>query len=217
MATRERAVDRGTAKGVAALRAIGAEIRLSRRSSGLSLAAVASASRLSPSELSRIERAMVPGVGLLTLSEICAVVGLDLAARAYPGSRPIRDARHAALLERLHRRIHVSLRWSLEVPLPAHSEQRAWDALVGGSGWRLGIEAELNPIDGQGLLRRLNLKERDGLVDGVILLMPDTRQSRAFRREYAIALRQEFPIRARTVLDRLANGLHPGGSSVLVL
>ncbi len=167
------------------------------------------AARLSPSELSRIERALVPGVGLLTLSEVCAVVGLDLAARAYPGGRSVRDARHAALLGRLMARLHPSLRWSTEVPLPITGDQRAWDALIRGDGWRYGVEAELNPMDGQALLRRLALKQRDGMVDGVILLLPETRQTRAFRREFADLLTSDFPIPGRLAFERLAAGGSP--------
>ena len=92
---------------------------------------------------------------MLTLAKVCSIVGLDLSVRAYPGGRPLHDARHAAMLERLHGRISPALRWSLEVPLPDVADQRAWDAMIRGVGWRFGVECELNPLDGQALLRRL--------------------------------------------------------------
>ncbi len=100
------------------LRKIGAEIRLARRSHGLSLKVVASEARISAAELSRIERALVRGTGVVLLSRLCAVVGLDLTVRAYPGGSPIRDAGHARLLARLRTHLHESLRWLTEVPLP---------------------------------------------------------------------------------------------------
>jgi hypothetical protein len=151
------------------------------------------------------------------VGRICSVVGLDLAVRAYPGGRPLRDARHARELEQLHGALHPSLRWALEVPLPNPGDRRAWDAMISGATWRYGVECELNPIDGQALLRRLHLKNKEGGVDGVILLLPDTRQSRAFRREFATALRVEFPVTASVALKRLAAGLAPGGNAVIVL
>ena len=217
MATRERAIDRGARTGLDAVRRIGNEVRLARRGRGLSLDRVAKEARLSVAELSRIERALVPGVGLVTLARLCAVVGLDLSARAYPGGSPIRDSRHARLLDKLRRLLHLALGWALEVPLPNLGDQRAWDALIRGDGWRYGVEAELNPLDGQALIRRLNLKQKEGGVDGVILLMPDTRQTRQFRREFAGDLQTAFPIPARLALVRLANGLDPGGNAIIIV
>ena len=160
---------------------------------------------------------MVPGVGLLSLARLCAIVGLDLSVRAYPGGPPIRDARHAALLTRFRSTLHPSLRWGTEVPLPNPGDQRAWDAMIRGDGWRYGTEAELNPIDGQALIRRLTLKQRDGAVDGVILLLPETRQARLFRREFADLLAADFPVSARVALARLAAGADPCGSAVVII
>ena len=217
MATRQRAVDRGQEAGVKALARISDELRHARRSRGLSLEAVARDAGLSAAELSRIERGLVGGVSLIVLCRLCAIVGLDLVARAYPGPRSLKDARHARELEKLRVHLHQSLAWSTEVPLPNPDDQRAWDAMIRGGGWRFGVECELNPIDGQALLRRLHLKRRDGFVDGVILLMPDTRQTREFRREFRDQLVADFPIPASAALRSLAAGDDPGGSSVIVL
>lgn len=214
---RERAATRGTRRGLDLTRAIGSEIRIARRRLGLRLVDVARQVGISASELSRIERGRAEWVSMLVLAEACAVVGLDLVARVYPGPRPLRDAHHGRMLTRFHGRIHPALGWGTEVPLPTPGDQRAWDALVRGSDWRYGIEAELNPIDGQALLRRLALKQRDGMVGGVILLMPDTRQTRLFRREFADLLAVQFPVRGSLALTRLAAGHDPGGSAMVVL
>lgn len=217
MVTRQRAVDRGTARGRQLIRTIGAELRLARTRLGLSIAAVAGEIGVSPAELSRIELAQAEWVSVVTLARASAVVGLDLAARAYPGGRPIREARHAALLNRLRGRLHLSLRWSVEVPLPNAGDQRAWDAMIRGADWRYGVECELNPIDGQAALRRIALKKRDGGVDDVILLVPDTRQGRLFKREYEELIRADYPISAGVALRRLADGHNPGGSALVTL
>jgi len=217
MATNQRAADRGNERGFEVLRRIGTEIRLARRSHGLSLRVVAKEARISAAELSRVKRALVPGTGVVTLARLCAVVGLDLSARAYPRGTPIRDTRHAALLTRFRSKLHPSLRWSTEVPLPNPGDQRAWDAMIRGDGWRYGTEAELYPMDGQALIRRLTLKQRDGAVDGVILLLPDTRQARLFRHEFADLLASDFPISARTALEQLRAGADPGGSAIVII
>lgn len=217
MVAKQRAVDRGTARGRDLMRLIGLEIRLARTRLALSIAAVAREAGISVSELSRIERARAAWVSLMVLARLCAIVGLDLSARAYPGGPPIRDARHTRLLNKLRALLGTALRWAAEVPLAGAGEQRAWDALIRGGGWRYGVECELNPIDDQALIRRLALKERDGMVDGVILLLPDTRQTRAFRREFAEVRAAQFPIAAGVALTRLGAGVPPGGNAVIII
>lgn len=184
---------------------------------GLSIAFVARHVGISPAELSRIERGEAEWVSVLVFARLCAVTGLDLSVRAYPGGMPIRDGRHAALLNRFRLRLHSILRWATEVPLPNPGDQRAWDAMVRGDGWRFGIEAEMNPIDGQALVRRLNLKQRDVAVDGVILLLPDTRQARQFRREFAVLVAAQFPVAGSLALKRLGSAQPPGGSAIITL
>jgi hypothetical protein len=127
----------------------------------------------------------------------------------------IRDARHNRLLMWLHGHINPALGWALEVPLPNPGDQRAWDAMIRGEGWRYGVECEMNPIDGQAALRRLTLKQKDGLVDGVTLLLPDTRQARLFRREFVEQLAAQFPVRSIDALRALAAGKNPGGSAII--
>jgi len=210
-------VDRGNEAGRKAFRTIAAEIRQARRAAGLSLKAVGHEVGLSAAEISRIERTQITGVGLIDLYRLCAVVGLDLSARTYPGPRTLNDARHGKVLEKLHAYVHPSLGWATEVPFPNPGDQRAWDAMIRGRGWRFGVECEMNPIDGQSILRRLHLKRRDGLVDGVILLLPHTRQSRMFRSEFREQLSTEFSVAGAVALRNLRAGLPPDGSSIVVI
>ena len=121
------------------------------------------------------------------------------------------------MLARLRDHAHASLIWNLEVGLAIPGDQRGWDATVGGIDWRYGVEVELNPFDGQALLRRLAIKRRDGGVDGVLLVLPDTRQTRLFRREYTALLAADYPVTSSEALGRLAAGQNPGGSAVVVL
>ncbi len=219
MATRQRPVDLGTERARLLANELGTEIRQSRIDRGLSLEAAGKAVDLSASAVSRIERGRAPSVTLVQLARLLAVVGMELWARPFPGpQQPIRDAAQVRLLGRFHDRLHRSVRWATEVPLPRPGVQRAWDALIAvGSAWRYGVEAETGPRDSQALTRRLNLKQRDGEVDGVILLLPVSRRSRQFLQSAGETLRLSFPVDGRRALELLTAGVDPGGSAVIVI
>jgi transcriptional regulator with XRE-family HTH domain len=217
MAAQERAADRGRRRARDILVWIGSELRLARLDRGLSIDAVAAALGISNAQVSRIERALAPNVPLGVLVAFASVVGLDLVVRSYPGPRGLRDAAQVPLLDAFRSRLHASLRWAVEVPMPIAGDQRAWDGLVSGTGWRYGVEVESLPRDAQALVRRLNLKQRDGQVDGVLLVLPDTRRVRSFRQEAAAELGPAFPISGLVALRRLQAGQDPGGNAVLVI
>jgi transcriptional regulator with XRE-family HTH domain len=218
MGTRERPADRGKQRGREITLALGREVRAARRGLGLSLREVARAVDLSAAEVSRIERGLVAGVSVTTFATLLAVVGLELSGRAFAGGQPIRDAGHARLLIRFRGKLDDRLIWRTEVPFPQPGDKRAWDATITNAAktWRHGVEAETRPSDGQALTRRLTLKQRDGGMDGVLLILPDTRHSRAFRAEFGSLLRAEFPVPGADALRRLAAGQDPGGSALIV-
>jgi transcriptional regulator with XRE-family HTH domain len=213
----ERLLDRGNRLGLAGLARLGQELRDARLDRGLTVDAVAAAANISNASVSRIERAKAPKVALVVLARLAAVVGLDLVVRTYPGSTPLRDAGHVVLLADLRARLHRSLRWATEVPLPTPGDRRAWDAMIIGSDWRLGVEAETRPRDAQALVLRLNLKHRDGGVDGVILALRDSRAGREFVREAADELAGAFPLAGVRALELLHAGIRPPTSSVVLV
>jgi len=215
VSNRERAADRGSRRATEIRATLGREAREARWDRGVTLASVARAVGLSAAEVSRIERGLVPGVALADLSRILAVVGLELVARTYPGGQPLRDRAHVALVARFRGLLGPRLRWRSEVPLPMALDQRAWDGVVFGTGWSYGVEAETAPRDVQSLLRRLHLKARDGGVDGVLLVMPDTRRARLFARTTADLLAADFPVVGRAAIERLGRGDDPGGNAVV--
>jgi transcriptional regulator with XRE-family HTH domain len=215
--TRERPLDRGRVAAARQLQELGRELRAARIDRNLSLREVGRALGCSHSKVHRIEFARSPDTTFRALHEQAAVVGLDLSSRLFPGGQPHRDGPQAGLLTRLQARLHPSLRWSLEVPLPDPRDQRAWDAMIRGPNWRQAVEAETGPRDGQALARRIALKQRDSEVDGVILLLPRTSRTREFRARFRPLLTVEFPIDGRLILQRLAGGETPGGSGIVVL
>lgn len=212
-----RQVDRGTERGRRLRLDVGTEIRNARIDRNLSLREVCQSVGVSIATGSRLERGILEHVDVMLLARMSAVVGLDLAIKVYPGGEPIRDAAHLGLLGDFRELLHPALGWATEVPLPARGDPRAWDALFQGAGWRYGVEAETAPHDGQSTLRRLALKARDGQVDGVVLLLRDSRQSRAFLREIAGVAGSAFPVQGPRALERLRAGADPRGSAIVVI
>ena len=141
---------------------------------------------------------------------------MEISVRFYPGSDPLRDAAHAALLERLRGRLHPSLGWRLEVPLPIEGDRRAWDALVVGAG-RTAIEAETRLTDAQAIARKVSLKKRDGRVDRVVLLIAGTIGNRRALSACREGLRLDFPLDTGEILASLAAGQQPRASGIVVL
>lgn len=193
------------------------ELRRARVDRGLSQAEVGRAVGLDGSQVCRIERGLSPDVSIAVICRLLAVVSLELSARAYPAGEPIRDGAHVALLGRFRARLHRSLRWRTEVPIPIPGDLRAWDGQVSGADWRIGVEAETRPTDLQALQRRLALKVRDGGVDGLILLLTNTRHNRDFLRAHGGELDERFPVPGRRALELLGAGLLPGGNAIVLL
>ena len=196
---------------------IGGEVRTARVNRNLTIREVCRSVGVSVATGSRLERGVLEHIDVMLLARMCAVVGLDLSVKAYPGGEPIRDAAHLGLLRDFHALLHPSVDWATEVPLPTAGDPRAWDGFARGEDWRYGVEAETAPNDGQAMLRRLALKQRDGRVDGVLLVLRDTRQTRAFLREIEGLVGSTFPVAGPRALELLGVGADPGGSAIIVL
>ena len=217
MATRDRPIDRANRTVATLVSSTARELREARLAAGLSQRAVASAAGVSHPTVSRIERGASPEVSLLVIARLSAAVGLKPTLRLFPDGDPVRDIAHVRLLERLHERIHPQLRWRTEVPLAIARDPRAWDATIAGLGFVVGVEAETRVRDAQAVGRRINLKQRDGELDHVILLVAETRANRRALAAASGALAAAFPISQRDCLRALREGRDPGGSSIIVL
>jgi transcriptional regulator with XRE-family HTH domain len=216
MSTRERPSDRGRRRARDDLWTVASEARRARIGAGLSLRAVAKAAGIDHARIWRFERGRFGELTAEDIAATCAVVGLDLRLRTYPGGDPLRDAGQQRLLERLRRRLHPGLRWATEVPLPIAADRRAWDAMITGTGWHVGVEAETVLDDLQALERRLNLKRRDGSEDHLILLVADTRRNRLALAAGPGAF-ASLPLRTRDVLRRFARAECPAAGGVVIL
>jgi transcriptional regulator with XRE-family HTH domain len=217
MGSQRRAIIEASARGRALTTRVLDELRAARVDRDISGASLARTVGMSTAQYSRIERGLTHGITIGQASVLLAGVGLELSVRAFPAGEPIRDAGHAKLLGRFRARLHGSIRFQTEVPFPNPGDLRAWDVVLSGGGWRHGYEAETRPHDRQALERRLALKSRDGAVDGVSLLLLDSRHNRDFVRANADALSERFPVPGPRALELLGAGIDPGRGSVILL
>jgi hypothetical protein len=94
---------------------------------------------------------------------------------------------------------------------------RAWDAVIGGPGWSVPIDAETRVRDVQALARREALKRRDDGAATMILLVADTRHNRQVLRLAKMHLVGDFPIDGRVVVAALSRGEPPSGSAIVLM
>ena len=217
MATRERRLDRAARLTEHALRTAGSEIREARLGAGVSQAAVAKAAGMSRSELGRIERRRAPWATVDRLARAGAVVGLDLSVRFYPAGPPIRDKGQTAVAARLHAIVHPALRWRSEVGVSPERPLQAWDGSLDGADGFARVEIESRIRDGQALLRRIEIKKRDGNVEIVILVVADTRANRAALKAFEPLFSAAFPCPSGEVRRALRNGRIPKASGILLV
>lgn len=193
------------------------ELRDGIRNQGLSYAAVGRDVGLSGEQVSRVARGRAPELTIVQASELLASVGQELSVRAYPTGRPLRDVPQLQLLARLRGRVHPSLGWHAEVPVTGPPDLRAWDVVLSGQTWRRPVEAESRLGDFQALERRITLKQRDGHMEHVILLVAKTRHNRTALRSLGAAVLSQFPFPGERALELLAAGFAPEASTIVLL
>jgi transcriptional regulator with XRE-family HTH domain len=213
----ESHASRGTRRGRRLLADFGDDIRAARTGSGLSQAAVATAAGLSSSEMSRIEQGGSPWLDIVTASRICAVVGLDLSVRAYPGPNPVRDAAHVRLIAAFRARLGASLIVRTEVPIGRERDLRAWDVTTTDLRATAAAEFETRLTDAQALTRRVTLKCRDSGINIVILVLSDTANNRDAVASARAYLRPLFPLDSSAILRALAAGRVPDAGGILFI
>jgi hypothetical protein len=196
---------------------IGRELRNGRHTSGLSLRAAGQAVGISHAQFGRIERGEIHGLTISQASRACAAVGLKLVVRVYADSDAVLDTPQLALLERFRLRLRTGATWSREVPLPIAGDRRAWDAVVEMGGSRFAVEAEARLRDLQAVERRIALKQRDGMMPIVILLVNDTAANRAALKLHERDLRASFPLDGRALLKAIDEGRTPAANGILLM
>jgi transcriptional regulator with XRE-family HTH domain len=192
-------------------------ILTARLDAGISQRTAGEAADMSHSQISRIERGELRDLTFDQAARAAAAVGLKLVVRTFPDGDPARDAAHLALLERFRRRLPSEATWRTEVPMPIPGDRRAWDAVAILVGRRAGCECETRLRDVQALERRLTLKQRDGAVDIILLVVSDTAANRRFLEQYREQLRGLLPLDSRQVLDAIRRGELPESSGIVIV
>ena len=158
----------------------------------------------------------------LSVSDACAMgalLGFDVAVRAFPNGTRLRDTGQARRLLKLLANVGAPLRYATDVPLPRRDdvpEQRAWDAVISGHGERTSIELESRLMDLQATMRRHNLKRRNDPVDHFLLVIADTKHNRRVLAEFADLLADLPRLRTANVLAVLRAGRHPPTGFILL-
>ena len=171
---------------------------------------------MSQSQVARIEAGQLDTLGFVAASRLLALVGRDLAPRIYPGPAPAHDAPQLALAERLHARIPDGYRWRTEVALGLQGDQRAWDVVTDRPGVTVAWELITRLDDVQAAERAIHLKQRDGQVPCVVLVL---KKSAHHRRLVAASpgLRRAFPLGSRSLIPALRRGRQPPMNGVILL
>lgn len=217
MPNRMRQVDEATIFGRRLQAALGSELRTARLARGLRQIDVARAINASDAQVSRIERGLPRKLGVSDLARHGAVVGLRLNARFYPTGGGLRDQAQLALLRRLRTRIGDRWTWRLEAPVDRPGDLRAFDGLLTYQGQTVAIEAVTRLHDAQAQLRAITVKQRDGGMPRLVLLLA---ASHANRRALASAddlLATTFPLGTKAILAALEAGQAPSANGLVLL
>ncbi len=183
---------------------------------GLSTRRLGAMVRISHTQVRRIEGGTAPHVDLSVLARMAGVLGHELSLAIYPVASPVRDSASLALLGRFRARIHPSIRWRSEVPMPIPGDLRSADATLEGQEVDAMVECETRLDDIQALQRRIAAKARDLGARRVILLVFDSRHNREVA-QTTPELHRHFPIGTRAALGALSRGEDPGGDCLIFL
>jgi transcriptional regulator with XRE-family HTH domain len=217
MPSRVGSVDEAEIAGRRLQSELGSELRNARLGRGLSQTDLAQSLRTSRFHISRVERGSLATLGVLDLARHGAAVGLRLHARFYPTGAGLRDAAQLDLIRRLRLRIGDRWRWQLEAPLNIAGDLRAFDALLTNRKTTVAIEAITRLRDAQAQLRAVALKQRDGQVGRLVVVVRATHHNRTALGSAADVLATTFPMSTRATLAALANGEDPGENGIVLL
>ena len=216
MPTRESVIQRADRRARSLLRRTGEELRSARVGGGLSTRKVGAMVGVSHTEVRRVESGDAPHVSVGVLARLASVVGGELSLRVHPVASAIRDAAHVALLSRFRARLHPSLGWRTEVPMPLPGDLRSADGVIDGESFDAIVEAETRLDDVQAVERRVRGKQRDLGCRRAILLVAETRHNRSVLRAVP-ELAERFPVGTRACMRALADAQDPGGDCLVIL
>jgi transcriptional regulator with XRE-family HTH domain len=196
---------------------LGSDLREARLASGVGVRDVARSIGMSKSHVTRVELGLVRDLSIAGTARHAAGLGLKLHARLYPAGGGLRDAAQLDLLRRFRARIGDRWSWQLEAPLNIPGDLRAFDAMLRNGETTIAIEAITRLRDAQAQLRAAALKQRDGQVARLVIVLLGTRHNRAALASAADVLATTFPLGTRATVAALSQGKDPGDNGIVLL
>jgi transcriptional regulator with XRE-family HTH domain len=220
MSSRESRLLRGRPRGLSLQSKAVSELRDRRSVLGIAQSTMAKALGLSQSQLWRIESGTVE-MSVLRLAEMPSVLGLELSVSLYELGDPIRDAGQQAVGKRFDAIPSPAWVSVHEALLPNPGDRRSWDRLLRLTGAQprhlVGADIETRIRDIQALVRRTRLRERDGNVDAILLVLSDSSTNRHMVKELREALGPDYATPPRALLGALRAGSTLPGSGVILI
>jgi hypothetical protein len=143
----------------------------------------------------RLEANQVEAVTVVRLAEMASILGLELSIGLHPIGDPIRDKGQQALANRFDSLL--SPRWAVtnETLLPLPGDLRSWNKLLRLAGtsdrsgaYLVGVDLETRIRDVQALVRRTHLRERDGGLNAILIVLSDSATNRRHVGQFREAL-----------------------------
>jgi transcriptional regulator with XRE-family HTH domain len=217
MANRIRAVDEARRAWHVRRVEIGADLRTRRLLLGTTQAEVGAAIGISASEVSRRERGDAPYVGVESLTEHAAAVGLRLVITTYPTGAGVRDAGQLRYIRRFLDRVSPAFTHELEAPIPLPGDLRAIDLVLRATGCLIAVEVITRLGDIQAQLRDGRVKARDIGATRLIIVVAATHANRRALEAVRSALLGAWDLDTRRVIGRLAAGRQPERDALVMI
>jgi transcriptional regulator with XRE-family HTH domain len=197
------------------------ELRNARLGGGLTQAEVAQLVGVTKAQMSRLEAGQIQKVTVERLSEVASVLGYEVSLGLHPIGDPVRDKGQVAIGRRFDAILSDAWRVTNETLLPGSGEQRAWDKLLrllaASPPYLVGIDIETRVRDIQALTRRTRLRERDGMVDAILIVLSDSANNRRLVDELRKSLGPAYSTSPRRTLAALRSGQRLVGSGVVLI
>ena len=149
------------------------------------------------------------------------MLGFEISLGLHPIGDPLQDKGQLAVGKRFDAMLSSAWRVTDETLLPGAGELRAWDKLlrlVGASPrYLVGVDIETRIRDVQALTRRTRARERDGMVDAILIVLSDSATNRRLVQELRSSLGPAYATSPRQILGALRSGERLVGSGVILV
>ena len=220
MASKETRRQRGRRNGLELVARVLGELRNQRTTFDVSMDALASQLGCSKSTVSR-RLAGQDATTVVGLSELASALGMEVSVGLHPVGDPIRDAGQRGTGKRFDAILAPAWAVTDEVPFPMAGDQRAWDKFLrlreSIPPYLVGVDIEARIRDIQALVRRTRLRERDGGVDAILIVLSDSATNRRLVDELRHSLGGSYATLPRTIFRQLRSGETLSGSGMILV